>query len=67
MTDDPGIKPGGVRDRALQIVEARGQRVESLAAASASQAFWRRATATTPREPARKPIGAPHNKEEAQP
>jgi hypothetical protein len=60
VTDDPGIRPGGIRDRALRIVEARGPRPEDPAATRASQEYWRRVTAAASREPvksAEAPIG----------
>lgn len=62
MTDDPGIRPGGIRDRALRIVEARGPRPEIPAATRASQAYWKRMAAAASHEPVKKPAGEPLQK-----
>ena len=37
---DPGIKPGGIRDRALRAVWARGPVPEDPAKTKASQEYW---------------------------
>jgi hypothetical protein len=39
---DPGIKPGGIRDRAMQAVLARGPRLEDEERTRASQEHWAR-------------------------
>jgi hypothetical protein len=37
---DPGIRPGGIRDRALRAVLARGRSYEDPAKTRASQEYW---------------------------
>jgi hypothetical protein len=38
---DPGIKPGGIRDRAMRALLERGPIPEDKAKTEASQEFWR--------------------------
>jgi hypothetical protein len=39
---DPGIKPGGIRDRALRALHERGPRPEDPERTRRSQAYWAR-------------------------
>jgi hypothetical protein len=48
---DPGIKPGGIRERALRVLEKRGPLFEDKEKTAASQAYWaafKRAARTAP-------------------
>ena len=40
MTPDPGINPGGIRERALEAVRERGPQRENKEKTKASQAYW---------------------------
>jgi hypothetical protein len=46
---DPGIKPNGIRARALRAVLVRGPRAETLAAAQRSWDYWNRVAPLTRR------------------
>jgi hypothetical protein len=50
---DPGIKPGGIRDRAMQAVLKRNPQPEDRENTKASQEYWARCRAPEP--PARRP------------
>jgi hypothetical protein len=39
---DPGIRPGGIRDRAMRALRERGPRPEDPEKTRASQAYWAR-------------------------
>ena len=52
-TDDPGIIPGGIRDRAMRAVLRRGSQIEDRERMRASQQYWaarKRQRETKPKE-----------------
>jgi len=40
LAPDPGIKPGGIREQALEAVRERGPQRENKEKTKASQAYW---------------------------